>query len=249
MPSYAMWKVIVPVLGNVALEGDLDGIEFRRVDDKRFATTLVKAPQEYAIDVALAKVTRALDRLALIYDEGLSATKRGAIAEWVEGPRRIQRNAQGRICVTTSFANLQIDLLKDDRHRDSTLMEGIRRLRPEKEAILDRMVSYYNKGLRAMDSDPFNAFLSFWGCLETYMRSAIKRDPRRSDFIRFLQELNIANKEAKELHGRYRSAIAHASYDPSAPDEVGSVAAKVQSIKGLARQSIDRLLWDAKITG
>lgn len=85
MPTYATWMVTLPVLGNVILAFDFEGIEFRRVGDKNFATTLVKAPQEYTVDIALAKVTRALDKLALLYDEGLSATKIGAKADWIEG--------------------------------------------------------------------------------------------------------------------------------------------------------------------
>lgn len=59
-----------------------------------------------------------------------------------------------------------------------------------------------------------------------------------------LAPYNVAKKEVKELYEKCRCAIAHANYDPSALDEVGSVAAKIQAIKGLANESIRRLLTD-----
>jgi hypothetical protein len=151
----------------------------------------------------------------------------------------------GSLSVNVKVTRARSARLKDDRHRDSALMESILRERlQEKQTVLDQMMSYYNKGLRAMDNDPFNAFLSFWGCLETYIRDEIKRHLHESDFVRFLQGLNVGKEEAKELYEKYRCAVAHASYDPSAPDEVGSLAAKIPWIRELAKRFISKQLID-----
>jgi hypothetical protein len=223
----------------VALSSLVDGVAFTRLGERNFATTEVTATHEQAIDVALAKVTRALNKLALVYDEGLWTTRREARAELLVTGAQHEK-------FLDSFAEFQVDVLKDERHRDLTVWEGLQRPMPENEAILSQMMSYYNKGLRAVDSDPFNAFLSFWGCLETYLRNELNRNPRRSDFIRHLERIKVGKNEAVELYGEYRSAIAHASYDPSALDDVGAVAARVPRIKELAREFTKKMLVRGK---
>ena len=240
MPRYTTWKVEMPVIGNVVLDFDFGDIRFRREKDKNVAVLFITGPQQEVMDLALAKLTRVLDKLAVIYDEGLIATKRGARAEYVSGPRVGRRDKSGRVFVVDSSVNFAVELLKDERHRNNEVAKLLSK--PTDEIVVERLLGFYNKGLRGVDSDPFDAFLSFWGCIETILRKAVGRDVTQTDFIKFLATFNVPKKEAMNLWGRYRSAIAHAGYDPSSLKEISRVSSKLPRIKELAKRSIVKFL-------
>ena len=65
------WEVKLPITGHVSLDLDFKGIQFKREKDGNIAILFVTATEQQVLDEALDKCRRILDKLALIYNEGL----------------------------------------------------------------------------------------------------------------------------------------------------------------------------------
>jgi hypothetical protein len=240
MQHETTWKVRMPVIGNVDLNFDFDDVQFRREKDQNLAIVVISAPQREVLDLALAEATRGLNKLAIIYDEGLWATKEHALVECAGGPIIRERNEDGRITVLNGFTDFTVYLLKDERQKDTVMSKLLNK--PTDEVVLSKLLGLYNKGLRSTNSNPFDAFLSFWGCVETIVKKQIYQEPKGNDFINFLAKFNVPKKEAKELYGRYRNAIAHSEYDPSSLKEMSKVSSKIPRIKDIAKRAIKNFI-------
>ena len=229
--TVTFWEVKIPVLGSVNLNSkNVDGVSFIREKEKNFAIQRVQGNREQVIDLAFEKLNRVLDRLSLIYDEGLIASKDNIISNYFSGLKN------------SSVALLTLKLRKDDRFFDSDTSRLIEDFKGNDE-VLGNLLGYYNKGLRSKKEDSFNAFLSFWGVVESYIRHTTgKKEVKRQDFVSFFQILEVNKKEADRLYKSYRSTIAHAGYDVSSTYDRNKVSSIIPRIQELAKQVIEKFL-------
>lgn len=229
------WEVKLLITGHVSLDLDFNGIQFKREKDRNIAILFITAPEQQVLDEALDKCRRTLDKLAAIYDEGLKTTNQGAIVN------RVSRyNKDGRTSIVSSFVTLTISLFKNERHKDEEMSKLLSEVTDE--SIIGTALGFYNKGLRAISTDPFDAFLSFWSCIITFIRKEVGRSPTGSDFKTFLKEFGVSENEAETLWGKRRSAIAHANYDPSSSEKISEISSTIPRIKELARRTIIEFL-------
>lgn len=229
------WEVKLLITGHVSLDLDFNGIQFKREKDRNIAILFITAPEQQVLDEALDKCRRTLDKLAAIYDEGLKTNKQGAIVN------RVSRyNKDGGNFIVNSFATLTISLLKNERHKDEEMSKFLSEVTDEN--IIGTALGFYNKGLRAIFTDPFDAFLSFWSCIITFIRKEVGHSPTGSDFKTFLKEFGVSKSEANNLWGKHRSAIAHANYDPSSSEKLSEINSTIPRIKELARRTIIEFL-------
>jgi len=103
-----------------------------------------------------------------------------------------------------------------------------------------KALGYFRKGLNV--GNVFDAFLSFWQCIEVIIREEIgKKEVRRQDWINFLKD-SYTPKEFDELYGGHRSASVHAGIDVSSHRKEEDFEKKLYKIYDLAKKVISEYL-------
>lgn len=179
------WEVKLPITGHVSLDLDFNGIQFKREKDRNIAILFVTAPKQQVLDEALDKCRRTLDKLALIYDEGLKTSNQGAIVNLIS-----RFNKDGRNSSVNSFATHTISLLKNERHRDEEMLKLLSEVTDENTVGIalglrtQRSLHWFNIGLS--ETDASDSFLSDFIAIECFLPESVDEE---SEIIETLDKI------------------------------------------------------------